>query len=98
MINFFEVTSFIGIIIRLIGMLVFGVAVGWFTMFTFRQPERKWQLQIAVVLGFLSFSALALRFVSAGSAGAYAIGAGAALLFWGMKGEAKEDEADSEED
>jgi hypothetical protein len=85
MFDFFDLVSFLGSILRLVGLLVFGIAAGWFSLFGFRQPERRWELQAAVFLGFLLFSALTLRFASAGGAGAYALGAGCALLYYGMK-------------
>ena len=85
MFDFFDLLSFLGGILRLVGLLVFGVSAGWFTLYAFRQPERKWQLQISVFLGFMLFSVLTLRFTSAGSAGAFALGAGSALLYWGRE-------------
>jgi len=93
--NFSDFVSFLGVTLRLIGLLVFGVATGWFTLYAFRQPERKWQLQIAVFLGFLLMTALTLRFTSAGSAGTFVLGAGGALLYWG-RGTKKEPESTGE--
>jgi hypothetical protein len=84
MFDFFDLTAFLGNILRLIGLLVFGISTGWFTLYAFRQPERKWQLQIAVFLGLLFFTAMTLRFSSAGGAGAFVLGAGGALLYWGQ--------------
>jgi hypothetical protein len=83
--SFTDYLSFLGMILRLVGLLVFGVAAGWFTLYAFRQPDHKWQLQIAVFLGFLLMMALTLRFTSPGGAGAFALGAGAALLYWGKR-------------
>lgn len=82
--EFIDFTSFIGGILRLLGLFVFGISTGWFTLYAFRRPEPKWQLQVSVFLGFLFFTALTLRFTSAGSAGAFVLGAGGALLYWGM--------------
>jgi len=97
MLNFFDLVSFLGGILRLIGLMVFGVAAGWFTLDAFHQPERKWQLQIAVFLGLMLFAALTLKFASAGGAGAFTLGAGGALLYWGTKKEAQPgDEAQPE--
>jgi hypothetical protein len=89
MFEFSNLFSFMSGILRLVGLLVFGVSAGWFTLYAFRQPERKWQLQVAVFLGFLLFSALTLRFTSAGSAGAFVLGAGGAVLYWGSVKEDK---------
>jgi len=83
--NFVDVLSFLGVLLRLAGLLVFGVASGWFTLFAFRQEEPKWQLQTAVFLGFFLFVALLFRFTSPGGVGAFALGSGIALLYWGLK-------------
>jgi hypothetical protein len=95
MFNFFDLVSFIGGILRVVGLGVFGVAASWFTLHAFQQPERRWQLQTAVFLGFLLFSALTLQFASAGGAGAFVLGAGIALLYWGKKSD-EEPEAEPE--
>lgn len=83
MFDFNDLISFLGVLLRLAGLLVFGVAAGWFTLFTFRQPEGKWQLQAASYLGLVTLSALIFGLVSPGGAGAYALGAGITLLYLG---------------
>jgi hypothetical protein len=85
MFNFIDLVSFLGVLLRLAGLLVFGVAAGWFTLFTFRQPEGKWQLQAAAYLGFVTLSALIIGLVSPGGVGAYALGAGVTLLYLGKQ-------------
>lgn len=96
--DFLDVISFLSWIVRFFGMLVFGLAAGWFALFAFNQPERRWQLQIAVFLGvFLLFGLLA-QFTSAGALGGFSLGLGAGLLFWGLKADSPpEDEAADEE-
>ena len=83
--------------IRFVGLLVFGVAAGWFTVYAFRELAESWQLKIAVFLGFLTFSAALVRFESAGAEGGYALGAGAALLIWGLRQGNKEESETVEE-
>jgi hypothetical protein len=98
MFDFNDFLMFLGGVLRLVGLLVFGVSAGWFTLYAFRQPERKWQLQVAVFLGFMFFTALTLRFTSAGGAGAFALGAGGALLYWGKeKGDQPEEPPEPED-
>ena len=97
MYEFYDFVAFIGGIIRAIGLLIFGIAAGWFTVDAFRQPERKWQLQIAVFLGFLLFSALTMWFASPAGSGMYVFGAGSALLYWGMKKD-QDDEPEPEDE
>ncbi len=97
MFDFLDFVSFMGSILRLLGLLVFGISIGWFTLYAFRQPERKWQLQIAAFLSLLLFTALTLRFTSPGGAGAFVLGAGCALLYWGLgKGNKPEPPSGSE--
>jgi len=100
MFDFCDLVWFVGGLFQMLGLLVFGVAAAWFTLYAFRQPERRWQLQIAVFLGFLFFTALMLRYASTGGAGGFMLGAGGALLFLGLRGEGEfeEDEAELEEE
>ena len=97
MFSFFDFVDILAAILRLLGMLVFGLGAGWFTLFAFRQPERRWQLQIAVFLGFFFFAALTMRFGSAASIGSFSLGAGAALLYWGLKKETDAQQPEAEE-
>lgn len=95
---FLDVITFISWIIRFFGMLVFGLAAGWFTLFAFKQPEGRWQVQIAVYLGILLLFGLLARFLSGGALGGFALGLGGGLLFWGLKAEnPPEDEVTDEE-
>ena len=91
----------IGSLARAIGMLAFGVGAGWFTLYAFREAKEKWQLQIAVFLGFFFFVAMAVRFTSAAGIGCFTLGAGAALLIWGLRqgsAPAEEDDEEAEEE
>ncbi|MEA3350297.1 MAG: hypothetical protein U9Q82_06730 [Chloroflexota bacterium] len=99
MMSFFDVTNLLGGIIQALGLLVFGAAAGWFTLFTLRQPERHWQLQAAVYLGFFFFTALLAKFSYAAGLGAFGLGAGGAILFWGLQEKAAaEDESPPDEE
>jgi hypothetical protein len=89
MLNFFELTSFLGNLLRVLGLALFGLAVGWLTLKTFIQAEKNWPLQAAIYLGFLFFIAITLAVVSPGSGGALSLGAAIALLYWGNKKEDK---------
>lgn len=97
MFGFFDIVSFLGVLLRLAGLLVFGVAAGWFTLFTFRQPEAKWQLQAAAYLGFVVLSALIIGLVDPGGAGAYALGAGIALMYRGNQKTSEDGEQEDPE-
>ncbi len=96
--GFLDVTAFLGSIVRLLGLLVFGVAAGWFTLYAFKQPEKRWQLQIAVFLGIFAFTALLANFSSAGGLGAFVLGLGAGLLNWGLRETDSSDEETPDEE
>ena len=100
MFTVFDLVTYAGALFRVLGMLVFGVAAGWFLLHTYRQAAERWQLQIAIFLGFFFFVAATIRFTSAAGIGAFALGAGAAMLFWGLRKptEADPDEAAETED
>jgi hypothetical protein len=101
--EFMRVISLFGSLIRLLGLLVFGLSAAWFTLKAFNQPERRWQLQVAVFLGFFALAGLMARFTSPGGTGAFALGAGAGVIIWGLRaerepGDEEEDEEDKEEE
>ena len=77
-----EVLGLFGFIIRLIGFLVFGFAVGRFVLDNYKTAE--WQVKIALSLGFFGLAIALTDFASPGSSGAFALGAGAAFLMTSM--------------
>jgi hypothetical protein len=92
--NFYDVVTLLGGILQALGLLVFGAAAGWFTLMAYRKAEDRWQLQIAVYLGFFLFIALLARFSTPSGLGAFAFSAGAAMLYWGLRdGDAERDES-----
>ena len=96
MFSFYDFLTFLAELIQMFGLLIFGVAAGWFTMYAFR--GRPWQLQIAVFLGFFLLAAIISFTTPASGVGSFALGAGGAMLFWGLKVEKKtEDEENPEE-
>ena len=70
----YEISGFVGILLRALGFLVFGFAVGHFFFETFKTSS--WQVQIALGLGFFGLLIALTDLASAGSAGAFALGAG----------------------
>jgi len=86
-----DLLGLLGIIVRFAGFLVFGYAIGRFVWDNFKSSA--WQVQAALILGFLGAAVGFTDFASAGSAGAFALGGGAAFLMAGMpKKENKADE------
>ena len=85
-----DLLGLFGFIIRFAGFLVFGFAIGRFVWDNFKTSE--WQVKIALILGFFGVAIAFTDFASPGSAGAFALGGGAAFLMAGMpKKENKED-------
>lgn len=73
-----EFSGFIGFIIRALGFLIVGLAVGRLVMDNFKTSV--WQVQIALVLGLFGLLVGLTDFASPGSAGAFALGVGAAYF------------------
>ena len=73
--------SFFGFLLRALGFLAAGVALGRFVLENFKSAV--WQVQIALVLGFFGVLVGLTHYASPGSAGAFALGAGAAY-FWSV--------------
>jgi hypothetical protein len=84
-----EVLALLGFIIRLIGFLVFGLAVGRFVWDNFKTSE--WQVKVALALGFFALAAALTHYASPGSSGAFALGGGVAFLMAGMPKKDKEE-------
>ena len=96
--DFYDFVTFVGRIIQFVGLLIFGLAAGWFTLYAFKQPEPRWQLQIAVFLGIFLFTALLANSSSPGGLGGFALGLGGGLLYWGVRGGKSPDDETSEEE
>jgi hypothetical protein len=75
----------IGTFIRPIGSVVIGAAVGWLAASVFLDAAREWQLKIAIFLGLLG--ALICMHIYSGPAtnGLFALGAGAAVIFFAFR-------------
>ena len=80
----YDVMEIVGYILRGLGGIVFGLGAGWLVMDVLKS-QHTWQLAIAVILGLLGTFALLGHWVPGGATmGAFGLGAGAALLIWGM--------------
>ncbi|RME88451.1 MAG: hypothetical protein D6770_06950 [Anaerolineae bacterium] len=92
----YDIIELLGALFRLIGLLVFGLGMGWFSLEAYRKSD--WRLQIAVFLGFVGLSIGLSHFLEGapGGFGAYTLGVGAALLLWGRSEQEKEEEKSKE--
>jgi len=66
----------IGSLIRPLGGLVLGAVIGWLTATTFLDPDKEWQLKIAIFLGLLGAFVTLHIYSGAGTTGFFALGAG----------------------
>jgi hypothetical protein len=73
-----DVFTFLGFLLRALGFLVVGIAVGRLVFDNFKNSE--WQLKIALALGLFGLLIGLTDFASPGSAGAFALGAGGAYF------------------
>jgi hypothetical protein len=73
-----EVFGFLGFLLRAFGFLLFGFGAGRFMLDAYQKAA--WQVQVALVLGFFGLLVGLTDFSSAGSAGAFALGAGVAFF------------------
>ena len=85
-----DVIDLFGFLLRAVGFLVVGLALGRFLLDAYKKAN--WQLQMALALGFFGLLIALTDFASAGSAGAFALGAGISM----MMANAKKDEATEE--
>jgi len=81
---FYDVIDIVGLLVQVIGMVLFGVASGWFTLKVINQPDKNWQLQSIVYSVFLVFVALLARYSTSGAFGAFLVGAAGAMIYWGL--------------
>lgn len=82
-----DIFDLIGALIRVLGFLVVGYGLAKFTLDAYKKAV--WQVQIALALGFFGILVALTDFASSGGSGAYALGAGIALV---MSFSSKKDE------
>ncbi len=82
--TFYMVIEIVGLFVQVLGLTLFGVMVGWLTLYVVNQPEKNWQLQSIVYSVLLVFVALFARYLTAGALGAFLLGTAGAMIFWGL--------------
>lgn len=92
--EFVDFLGLIGFLLRILGALVFGLGAGWLAVRMTQAERTPHQLSIAVFLGLVGGFALVGHWVQGGGTlGAFGIGVGGALLFWGMMASRTDGEA-----
>jgi hypothetical protein len=74
-----------GTLIRPLGGLALGVAIGWLAATTFLDGEKEWQLKIAIFLGLLGAFVTLHIYSGPGTVGLFAIGAGVSAIALGLR-------------
>ncbi len=88
-----DIISLLGQLLRLLGMAVLGLGLGWIALDLLKKIE-PWQ-QVAIFLGLAGLVIGLAVFTGAGALGAFAIGVGAAIFMWGMPKKIKTEEEKS---
>ena len=73
-----DVFGFLGFLFRFLGFLIAGYGIGRFVLDNYKMSE--WQVRIALALGFFGLLVGLTAYASPGSSGAFAFGAGVALV------------------
>jgi hypothetical protein len=82
--TFYDVVGIVGLLVQVLGLFLFGVTTGWFTLYMINQPEKNWQLQSIVFSVFLVFTALLVKYLNPGAFGTFLTGAAGAMIYWGL--------------
>jgi hypothetical protein len=81
---FYQVIEILGMIVQFLGLVLFGVAAGWFTITLTKSADQTWQLKSIVYSVFLVFVAMMGGSLTAGAFGSLLLGAAGAIIFWGL--------------
>ena len=76
--EFKDILGILGNLLRALGFLALGFGIGRFVLDNYQKAG--WQVQVALVLGFFGLVVGITDFATAGSTGAFALGAGVALI------------------
>jgi hypothetical protein len=91
---FEEILGILGNLIRFLGFLLVGFGIARFVLDAYQKAT--WQVQIALVLGFFGVLIALTDFASAGSAGAFALGAGVSFFKAFMPAKVEEDQKEEQ--
>jgi hypothetical protein len=81
----YDALEILGWFLRALGAFTFGLGVGWLVTEAMRSLEKSWPFAVAATLGMMAVFVLLGNWVRGGATiGAFALGAGAGLLVWGL--------------
>jgi uncharacterized membrane protein YeaQ/YmgE (transglycosylase-associated protein family) len=79
------ILEFLGSVIRPFGGLVLGAVIGWVAAAILLDPEREWQLKIAIFLGLLGAFVTLNIYSGLGTTGLFSLGVGVAGIVYGVR-------------
>lgn len=79
-----QIMNIVGVLVRFIGVIVFGLAIGWLTLTAFKR-ETTWHYQAVLLVVFYGFFAAVFWQSNPGMLGGLTLGTGLAILLWGMR-------------
>jgi F0F1-type ATP synthase assembly protein I len=79
-----QILNILGVLVRFVGVIVFGLAVGWLTLTAFKR-ETPWYYQAVLLVVFFGFFAAVFWNSNPGVLGGLTLGTGLAILLWGMR-------------
>ena len=85
-----DVITLLASLVRFLGFAVFGLGAGYLAVDLLRRAV--WQVQVAVFLGLVGLAIALTHFSAVGALGAFTLGAGVAVLIWGLPKKPKEEE------
>ena len=77
------IANFLAELLGIVGLLVFGFSVSWLLVSTLRQNDKPWQLVATLFFVFFAFTAVVIWRTAPGDLGAFTLGAGGGVLYWG---------------
>jgi hypothetical protein len=87
-----ELLSIVGFLLRVLGFLLFGFAIGRFVLDQFKKAG--WQVQVALVVGFFGLAAAFTNYATPGASGAFALGGAVAFMMANMPKKNEDEESD----
>ena len=78
------VANFLAELLGVVGLLVFGFSVAWLLISVLRQNDKPWQLIAILYFIFFTLAAIVIWRTSPGDLGAFTLGAGGGIIYWGI--------------
>jgi NhaP-type Na+/H+ or K+/H+ antiporter len=93
----YDIVDLIASLIRLLGMAVLGVGIGYLVVDLLHKTQ-DWRLLMAFFLGLIGLVIAMVVYLSSGALGAFAIGMGVAIFIWGMPKRRAEEQAEEKKE